>query len=71
MKMLNVTHQVESVRHNPESGITFVKLAGDEGFEWIVAEHPETPNGFVCIGGLTNGSFRLIEESSIAKATSQ
>ena len=63
--MMNVTNKLESVKHNTESGITWVKLAGDAGFDWVVSQHPNTPSGFVCIGGANNGSFRIIEKAAL------
>jgi hypothetical protein len=65
--MINVTHKLESVKHHRESGITWVKLAGDADFEWVTTQHPNTPSGFVAIGGTNNGSFRIAEKSALDK----
>jgi len=65
--MINVTFKLEAVKHHAESGITRVKLQGDEGFDWVLANHPDTPEGFVSIGGANNGSFRILEKAAFEK----
>jgi hypothetical protein len=65
--MINVTFKLESVKRNAANGIVWIKLQGDEGFNWVLANHPETPVGFVSIGGANNGSFRLLEKEAFVK----
>lgn len=65
--MLDVTFKLEDVKFYPTSGITKIKLRGDDGFEWMVANHPDTPDGFISIGGVNNGSFRIIEKTMFLK----
>lgn len=65
--MLNVTFKLEAIRHHVASGITWVRLSGEDGFEWILAKHPDTPEGFVSISGVCNGSFRIIEKDAFEK----
>lgn len=61
--MINATTIFQSAKHNPINNVTVVQLRGDDGFEWILTNHPDTPAGFVSIGGMNNGSFRVIEKS--------
>lgn len=61
--MINATTIFQAAKRNPINNITFVQLRGDEDFEWVIANHPDTPAGFVSIGGMNNGSFRIIEKS--------
>ena len=65
--MINVTFKLEAIKHHTASNITWVKLHGDDGFDWALANHPETPEGFVSIGGSNNGSFRIIEKAAFEK----
>lgn len=62
--MIDVTFKLEAIKHHPISNSTSVKLRGDDGFEWVLANHPETPEGFVSISGANNGSFRIIEKKA-------
>jgi hypothetical protein len=65
--MINVTFKLEAVKHNAASGTTWIKLQGDEGFDWVLADHPDTPEGFVSIGGANSGSFRILEKEAFQK----
>lgn len=69
--MINVTFKLEAVKHHAASGRTWIKLTGDEDFEWVLANHPDTPEGFVSIGGANNGSFRLLEKTTFEKISVQ
>ena len=66
--MIDATHRLEAVKYNPFNGITWVKLLGDTEFDWILEDHPETPDGFVCIAGFCNGSRRLIKKEIFEEA---
>lgn len=61
--MIDVTDQIEQIKHHAPSGIMWVKLRGDDGFEWAVSDREGAPEGYVYIGGANNGSFRIIKES--------
>ena len=67
IKMINVTARLAAIKHHQPSGITWVKLIGEDEFYWILANHPDTPAGFVSISGLDNGSFRIVEKSVFEK----
>ncbi len=61
--MIDVTYQLEAVKYHPFTGITWVKLLGDTEFDWILEDHPDTPEGFVgCIGGLFNSRIIIQKE---------
>ena len=66
--MINATYRLEAVKHNSFNGITWMKLLGDPGFDWILEDHPDTPEGFVCIGGLFNGSRIIIQKEIFEEA---
>lgn len=65
--MINVTSRLASIKPHAPSGITWVKLDGDDDYEWVLADHPDTPDGCVSIGGASNGSFRAIEKTAFYK----
>ena len=65
--MINVTENLKNVKLHKQSGIVWVQLGGDDGFEWLVTNHPDTPDGFVSIGGANNRSFRIIEKAAYKK----
>lgn len=65
--MIDVTFRLVAVRHHTASETTWVKLKDDNDFEWVLATHPETPEGYVSIGGACNGSFRIIEKTVFEK----
>ena len=65
--MIDVTCRLEAVRHHAPSGIAWIKLIGDDGFDWVLINHPKTPAGFVSIGGAANGSYRWIDKSDFEK----
>ncbi len=62
--MIDVTFKLEAVKHHSASGITWIKLQGDDDFDWVLANHPDTPEGFISISGANNSSFRIIEKAA-------
>mgnify|MGYP000235738639 CR=1 FL=1 len=63
--MIDVTTRLCAIQRNPASGITWIKLLGDDDFEWIISQYPDTPADYIAIGGVNNGSFRMIKKATI------
>lgn len=66
--MIDVTEQIIDTKTNNAAGITFIKLQGDDDYDWIYSprlQHPDTPSGYVSIAGSANGSTRIIRKERI------
>lgn len=64
-KLFDATWALSAVMHHPASGITWVKLEGDDEFEWVVSSRPDTPEGYTCISGDSNGSYRYVKSAAL------
>lgn len=65
--MINVTFKLKSAKKTA-SGV-LVQLAGDDGFEWRLADqpHPQQPAGCVTIWHWCSSSYRWIDEGAVDK----
>lgn len=62
--MIDATDRIVSI--NKGKYRTLVKLRGDKDFEWIVeTTHPSATKEMAVIGGINNGSFRLVKKSAL------
>jgi hypothetical protein len=60
IKMLDVTYKLEAAKIHQESGITYIKTVGDDGFEWMVWD-ADIEDGYTYITGVNNGSKRMVK----------
>lgn len=59
--MLDVTYKLEAAKTHQPSEITWVKLKGDSGSEWVVdSERPGVPEGLVALQHWCSGSYRWV-----------
>ena len=65
--MINVAYKLQAVKKNAASGMVFIKLLGDDGFDWVVSNRQGAPEGMTYIAGMNNGSFRFIDVNSLSK----
>lgn len=65
MMMINVTFKLKSAKKTA-SGV-LVKLAGDDAFEWRLADqpHPLQPAGCVTLWHWCSGSYRWLDEGAV------
>ena len=65
--MIDVTHKLEAIKVHKESKIVWIKLSGEEEFNYILSNHPDTPTGYKSISHVNSGSCFLITKFALAE----